>query len=120
MRSFAPAALALALVSTGCGTSVEARDAEPGGPAAPPRARGPARVVGTALEAATGRPIRGARIEGPGGVLAESDAEGRFELRGLELGAVGVLRATAPGGLEGENPLRALQTERLEVVIYLR
>jgi hypothetical protein len=84
-------------------------------------ATGPAPVVaGTVLDARTGKPIAGALVRGPGGVEAKSDAQGRFVLRGLALGATGELVATTESGLTGKNPLRALEGGLLEVVLHLR
>ncbi len=79
----------------------------------------PAVVVGTVLEAATGKPVRGAVVSGPGGSQAVSDERGRFELAGLFAGMQGTLVARE-GRLAGENRLRPLEAGRLEVVIFLR
>ncbi len=79
----------------------------------------PVVVVGTTLEAASRTPLAGVRVEGPGGVVAESDADGRFVLRGLSPGAQGDLLATADG-LAGSLRLRPLRRGRLEVVVFLR
>jgi hypothetical protein len=89
------------------------------GPA--PVARGPAPIVtGTVLDARTGRPVAGALVRGPGGAEAESDARGRFVLRGLALGVEGELVATTEAGLSGKNHLRPLASGPLEVVLHLR
>ena len=77
-------------------------------------------VVGTALEASTGRPVAGVQIEGPGGARATTDASGRFVLRGLAVGMEGELRGTAESGLTGVNRLRPLKAGQLEVVLFLR
>jgi len=77
-------------------------------------------VTGTVLDARTGKPIPGARVRGPGGVEAKSDARGRFVLRGLALGATGELVGTSEAGLSGKNLLRALEGGPLEVVLHLR
>lgn len=77
-------------------------------------------VVGTAVEAATGRPLAGVSIQGPGGSQAVSDAEGRFVLRGLAEGMEGELVGTTEAGLRGSNRLRPLKAGRLEVVLFLR
>jgi hypothetical protein len=88
-------------------------------PAAPPPAGPGPLVTGTVVDARTGRPVAGARLQGPGGVEATSDARGRFLLRGLALGASGDLVATWDG-LSGRNRLRALAGGPLEVVVHVR
>jgi len=77
-------------------------------------------VVGTVLEASTGKPVAGARVEGPGGATATSDASGRFVLRGLAPGQTGELRGSTESGLTGANRLRPLKGGQLEVVLFLR
>jgi len=77
-------------------------------------------VMGTVLDARTGKPIAGAIVRGPGGVETKSDAHGRFVLRGLALGASGELVGTTEAGLSGKNFLRALEGGPLEVVLHLR
>jgi hypothetical protein len=76
-------------------------------------------VVGTVVDARTGKPVAGARVVGPGGVETQSDAEGRFVLRGLAFGAEGELVVTAKE-LSGKNRLRALEGGVLEVVVHVR
>jgi hypothetical protein len=84
-------------------------------------ASGPAPIVtGTVLDARTGKPLAGALVRGPDGVEAKSDAQGRFVLRGLRLGASGELVGTSESGLSGKNRLRALEGGPLEVVLHLR
>jgi len=91
-----------------------------GAHAGAPAATGPAPLVtGTVLDARTGKPVAGARVVGPGGVEAKSDAQGHFVLRGLALGAEGELVGTE-AGRTGKNRLRALASGPLEVVLYLR
>lgn len=86
-----------------------------------PSPNGPSPIVtGTVLEARTGRPVAGARVRGPGGVEATSDAQGRFVLRGLHLGASGELVGTSKAAGQGRNVLRELEGGPLEVVLYLR
>lgn len=82
----------------------------------------PARVtiVGTCLRAATGEPLEGATVTGPGGVRARSGPRGEFELSGLARGTSGELRAEFDGGLFASVPLRPLADDRLEVVLHLR
>ena len=77
-------------------------------------------VIGTAIDASTGKPLEGVLVRAPGGVEAKSDARGRFLLRDLALGAEGELVGTTKGGLEGRNVLRPLAPGPLEVVLYLR
>ena len=84
-------------------------------------ATGPGPVVmGTVLDARSGRALAGALVRGPGGVEAVSDAQGRFVLLGLPLGAVGELVGTTEAGLRGTNRLRTLSAAPLEVVLHLR
>ena len=103
-----------------CGTP-KASEADGGALAGPgPDADAPVLVVGTVLEASSGRPCPGVRIEGPGGTQAETDADGRFVLRGLGPGMQGELLATSEEGLTARNRLRPLKAGQLEVVLYLR
>lgn len=99
-------------------------DADPAGPAAATQARsatrGQALVRGTTIEAASGRPLAGVLVEGPGAARATSDRQGRFELRGLPVGVGGELVATAPDGRTGRNVLRQLRAGALEVVVFVR
>jgi hypothetical protein len=97
-------------------------EGEPGsvfGTAPAPSGPGPI-VTGTVVDARTGKPIAGALVRGPGGVETQSDARGRFVLRGLVLGASGELVGTTEAGLSGRNLLRALEAGPLEVVLHLR
>ncbi len=114
------AALAcVASLFAACGTSPQAKEPEAEAHASV-AAVGRAAVVGTALDAATGKPIQGAVIVGFDAPSITTDAAGRFELRGLPVGAAGVVRATTEAGLVGENRIRPLNSGELEVVIYLR
>ena len=119
-------AAGLALATMACGTSPEAdeRAVTAGEARSVASGTGPCVVVGTVIEAATAEPVGGARVEGPGGFVATTDEDGRFELSGLALGAAGELVAsleTEGGGrLQGLNRLRPLRAGRLEVVIFLR
>jgi hypothetical protein len=115
LAPFLIACLALA----GCSGSGAERQSTTSVHGAPP-ATGTAVVTGTTLDAATGRPLAGVEVTGPGGVTATSDDHGRFVLSGLPEGLAGELRARGPGGLEAVNQLRALRNERLEVVLHLR
>ena len=80
-------------------------------------AAGTFEVQGTVLEAATGEPLAGVQVRGPGGATATSDERGRFALRAS---GAGDLVAEAPGGLSAVNPLQMPSGERLEVVLHLR
>ena len=112
-----PAALALAL-SLMWGCAGETQHPLQGGQ------RGLTRLEGTVLEAATGLPVEGALVTGPGDVRATTDRSGRFS---MALPAAGdradegaVLLAEGPDGLRASNRLQGLQWERLEVVLHLR
>jgi len=116
---------------TACGTGrVGASDVRPGpGPGDPAAeggtpagalAAGPAIVRGTAVDASSGRPLAGVRIEGPGGLVDTSDPDGRFELAGLPLGVSGELVARTDDGRTGRNKLRPLTAGALEVVVFVR
>ena len=90
-------------------------------PAADTGLSGPAPVVlGTVLDARSGKPVSGATVKAPGGLQAKSDEHGRFVLRGLALGTSGELVGTTQGGLSGKNRLRPLVGGPLEVVLYVR
>jgi len=102
-----PLLVVTALGAAGCGH---------GHGASPEEAHGTL-VEGTVLEAATGEPLAGVVVRGPGAARALSDARGRFALR---VEGAGPLVAEGPDGLRAENPLQALQGERLEVVLHLR
>jgi hypothetical protein len=111
--------LACAVLVAACQNPVTSEEAARA--AAPAASIGPAPIVtGTVLDARTGKPIAGARVRGPGGAEAQSDARGRFVLRGLALGAAGELVGTTEAGLSGKNLLRPLESGPLEVVLHLR
>jgi uncharacterized protein YfaP (DUF2135 family) len=61
-----------------------------------PQLTGPGVVTGVIRNAATGRAIVGATIQGPGGQVAASESGGRYTLTGLPLGRV-ELTASYPG-----------------------
>jgi len=112
-------ALLLAALALSAGCRNPAPDPVAGRSSAPVAA-GPAPIVmGTVLDARTGKPIPGALVRGPGGVETKSDAHGRFVLRGLAIGASGELVGTSDG-LTGKNVLRTLEGGPLEVVLHLR
>jgi hypothetical protein len=77
-------------------------------------------IVGTVLDAATGKPVEGARVEGPGGRKTRSDQRGRFELRGLGVGTTGEVRASTGDGKSGSVSLRRLSAGRLEIVLHVK
>ena len=118
------AALLLALAPSCGSSSVEGSEIE-GVRAQPAAARrspsGPAIVEGTTVDAATGEPLAGVLVTGPGDLRTRSDERGRFRLRGLPQGTEGELQAVTDTGLEGVVRLRPLSGGRpLEVVIHLR
>ncbi|MEM7309257.1 MAG: hypothetical protein AAF682_21410 [Planctomycetota bacterium] len=80
---------------------------------------GPPIVLGTVLDAGSGLPVSGARVSGPDGSETLTDADGRFELRGMPHGTQGPLEAIY-GELSGSIRLRPLLGGRLEVVLHLR
>jgi len=102
---------------SGCGTGLKAEETE--GDAAD-RAASPAVLLGTVIEAGSGKPVAGAWIEAPSGERAETDENGRFRLQGVPLGTEGFLQAGTEGGLIGKNLLRPVTSGELEIVIYLR
>lgn len=76
-------------------------------------------VVGSVIDAATGRAVPDIRLEGPEGSRATSDDRGRFEMEGLRAGDSGEIVALAPDGRRGGVTLRPLAPGRLEVVVQL-
>jgi len=76
-------------------------------------------VVGSVIDAATGLPVSGIRLEGPEKTHAVSDERGRFQLEGLRAGDAGEVVAKAPDGRKGSVTLRPLAPGRLEVVVQL-
>ena len=117
MRLAAVLLAGAALLPCACGTSAKEQPRSQT-PAAP---RGPVVIRGTTLDAATGAPLAGVEIEGPGGLTAVSGPDGRFELRGLEAGRGGVLLARTPDGERtATNRIRRLREGALEVVLHLR
>jgi hypothetical protein len=115
------ALLAILVVAGACGssrsaperprTAHEARGAHPGPPAV---------IRGTTVDASTGAPLGGVRVEGPGGAMTRSDPAGRFELRGVETGIAGELVGRTDDGRSGRNRLRPLTGGVLEVVLVVR
>jgi hypothetical protein len=80
-----------------------------------------ASVTGTVVEAATGEPIAGVDVTGPGGARARTDKRGRFVLAGLAAGSRGPLVAELADGRRGEVRLLPLAAgRRLEVVVHVR
>ncbi len=111
----------LLLATQGCESSD--REREPPKVSAPTPAfalrEGPPVLVGTTVDAATGKPLAKVTVTLPDGTSAVSDAGGRFELRGMAPGLSGELVALHPSGLEGKNRLLPLGPGRLEVVVRL-
>ena len=108
----------LALLSAACRNPSATEPAQLG---AAPVAAGPAPIVlGTTVDARTGKPVANVLVRGPDGVETRSDAQGRFVLRGLTAGVSGELVGTTESGLNGRNKLRSLAGGPLEVVLYLR
>jgi protocatechuate 3,4-dioxygenase beta subunit len=88
-----------------------------GGPPSRPGAE--ALVTGTVLDASTGVPVPGARIDGPGGTHAVSGSDGRFELQGLRERDEGEVLAQTDDGRRGSVHLRPLAPGRLEIALHL-
>jgi len=78
-----------------------------------------ATVVGTVIDAATGAPVADVKVEGPNDHTARTDSRGRFELKNLEVGTQGEVKAVADDGRKGRVALRPLAAGRLEVVLHL-
>jgi len=78
-----------------------------------------ATVVGTVIDAATGAPVADVKVEGPNDHTARTDSRGRFELKNLEVGTQGEVKAVADDGRKGRVALRPLAPGRLEVVLHL-
>jgi hypothetical protein len=76
-------------------------------------------VVGTVVDAATGEPVSGARVEGPEKHSTRTDSDGRFELTGLPVGLEGDVTVELSDGRSGRIHLRPLRAGRLEVVLQL-
>jgi hypothetical protein len=76
-------------------------------------------VVGTVVDAATGAPVADVKVEGPNDRSTRTDFHGRFELKNLEVGTQGEVKATAEDGRKGRIALRPLAAGRLEVVLHL-
>jgi hypothetical protein len=115
--------LSLLAATCGCESSGNGRDAHGGGtgPPAPFVSReGPPVLAGTAIDAASGRPLAGVILTLPDGTSGVSDANGRFELTGMPIGLAGMLVARHESGLEGHNKLLPLAGGRLEIVVRLR
>ena len=116
------AGMALALSLTACGL-LGSKNEDAAATSIPPEAERPgppALIVGTTIEAASQKPLAGVQITGPDGTAAESDRDGRFELRGLTVGTGGELLATTAEGLTGRVVFRPLKHGALEVVLLLR
>ncbi len=77
-------------------------------------------IVGTVVDAATGKSVANARVEGPGGRKTTSDDGGRFRFEGLEIGTTGDVKASVSDGRTATVPLRRLSEKKLEIVLYLK
>jgi hypothetical protein len=78
-----------------------------------------ARIVGTVVDAATGSPVADVKVEGPNESSARTDSNGRFELKNLEVGASGEVKARLDDGRKGSVALRPLASGRLEIVLHV-
>ena len=118
--------LTLSIVLSACGSSGSTQAAEPAplsstGRVVEASAGRTAAVVGTVIDAATRKPLAGAQVEGPGGLTAQSDASGRFQLNGFPAGTQGELTVLTDAGLSGSVRLRPLAAGNpLEVVVHVR
>lgn len=112
--------VASCLLALACGTASRAPEesANPARDLGPVGVAGPPRIVGTTVDAATGRPIA-ATVVAPDGTRATSGESGRFRMR-LPLGMEGELTAETEDGRRGAVALRPLVGGELEVVLYLR
>ncbi|HVS09517.1 MAG TPA: carboxypeptidase regulatory-like domain-containing protein [Planctomycetota bacterium] len=113
-------AILLAALAAGCGRDASAPGRGAAGATEAPPPAGTAVVSGTTIDAATGEPLAGVEVTGPGEVSAVSDARGRFRLEGLPVGASGEVVARTHDGRTGSLTLRPLANARLEVVLHLR
>jgi hypothetical protein len=77
-------------------------------------------IVGTVVDAATGKSVANARVEAPGGRKTTSDDTGRFRIEGLEMGTTGDVKASTSDGRTASVPLRRLSDKKLEIVLYLK
>jgi len=119
-RPRASLAILLVALAAGCGGDASAPGGGGAGTQEAPPPAGTAVVSGTTVDAATGEPLAGVEVTGPGGGSAVSDVRGRFRLEGLSEGASGEVVARAADGRMGSLTLRPLANARLEVVLYLR
>jgi TonB family protein len=84
-----------------------------------PASEAPVAIDGRLLERGTRRPVRGASVGVQGGVSTETDASGRFALRGLAAGRWRI-RAVSPDHERFETEEEVRAGERTEVTYYLR
>jgi hypothetical protein len=122
MRHLCLLLLSLVAVTCGCESNDRNREGAPGAAQSAPfvSRQGPPVLVGTTIDASTGRPLGGVTLTLPDGTTGASDANGRFQLTGMEPGLSGELVARHESGLEGRNRLLPLAGGRLEVVVRLR
>jgi hypothetical protein len=77
-------------------------------------------VVGTVIDAATGEPVSGARVEAPDKKHAKTNRDGRFEITDLTAGTEGDLTVKLDDGRAGHVHLRRLvRGPPLEVVLQV-
>jgi hypothetical protein len=77
-------------------------------------------IVGTVVDAATGKSVANAKVEGPGGRKTSSDDNGRFRFEGLEIGTTGEVKASTSDGRTATVPLRRLSDKKLEIVLSVK
>ncbi len=114
------ATLLVALLPVVCACHNKGEAGSPGETSRPESpAEGSAIVCGSVIDLKSGAPAAGVSVVGPGGKTTRTDGQGRFELRGLALGATGEVRARADDGREAVNVLLPLGHERREIVLHL-
>jgi hypothetical protein len=77
-------------------------------------------IVGTVVDAATGKSVANAKVEGPGGRKTTSDDAGRFRLEGFEIGTTGEVKASVSDGRSASVVLQRLSEKKLEIVLHLK
>ena len=87
---------------------------------APGGATHAASITGSVLDAQSGEPLEGVRVEGPRSTHASSDSHGRFVLDGLVEGDHGAIVARTKEGRTAQIEVRALAPGALEIVLHMR